>query len=100
MRAASKKWREENPRLAKDHKLKSTYGISLGAYKQLLDAQQGKCAICKSDKPGGKGDFHVDHCHETNRVRGLLCHGCNVGIGSLKHDPDIILAAAQYISRT
>jgi len=96
-RVASKKWREENPRLSKDHKLRSTYGIPLGTYEQLLATQQGRCAICGTTDPGGRGDFHIDHCHETNTIRGLLCHGCNVGIGHLRHSIKLLKAAIHYL---
>lgn len=92
-----KKFRKENPRRFKDYKLKQAYKVPYGTYEILLKAQGGKCAICGTTNPGGRGDFHVDHCHDTNAIRGLLCHGCNVGIGSLQHDPKVILAAAEYL---
>ena len=97
MREASKKWREENPRLSKDHKLRSTYGIPLGTYERLLATQQGKCAICRTDKAGGAGDFHLDHCHDRRTIRGLLCHHCNVGLGHFQHRTDLLQAAITYL---
>lgn len=95
---ASKKWRRENPRLSKDHVLRSTYGIPIGTYDRMLDAQQGKCAICGTTDAGGRGDFHIDHCHDTKRIRGLLCHGCNVGIGNLGHSVDRLSSAIRYLT--
>lgn len=100
MRKASKKWRNENPRLAKDHILKSRYGVPIGWYESTLATQEGKCASCKTNDPGGKGDFHVDHCHDLGHVRGLLCHNCNVGIGSLQHSIPMLEAAIQYLNQT
>ncbi len=100
MREVSKKWRAENPRLAKDHILKSRYGVPIGWYELTLAEQEGKCASCKTNDPGGKGDFHVDHCHDLGHVRGLLCHNCNVGIGSLQHSVPMLEAAIQYLIRT
>lgn len=97
MREASKKWRSKNPRLAKDHKLKSTYGIPIGTYERLLTEQQGCCAICQTSDPGGMGDFHVDHDHETKAVRGLLCHNCNVGLGHFKSSGGILQQAIEYL---
>jgi hypothetical protein len=48
--------------------------------------------------PGGKGErWHIDHCHTSNRVRGLLCHNCNVGIGNFKDAPDLLRSAAAYL---
>lgn len=94
----SRVWRAANPRLAKDHKLRSTYGVPLGWYLATLDAQGGKCAICGTDDPGGRGDFHVDHCHDTGSVRGLLCANCNVGIGHFRHSNVLLLEAIRYLA--
>lgn len=99
-RAASKKFRIDNPRLAKDHKLKSVYGVPLGWYETTLAAQEGKCASCGTDQAGGKGDFHVDHCHDLGHVRGLLCHNCNLGIGYLQHSISVLEDAIRYLTRT
>jgi hypothetical protein len=50
--------------------------------------------------PGGRGErWHIDHDHVTDKVRGLLCHSCNVGIGNLQHDPQILMAAARYVMK-
>lgn len=96
---ASKKWRDANPELAKDHIRKSTYKLPLGTYDHLLAEQQGRCAICETDKPGGRGAFHVDHCHSTGVVRGLLCHHCNLALGHLKDDPALLLKAIAYLAK-
>lgn len=74
------------------------YGITYAQHQAMFAAQGGRCAICKSDKPGSKGKgWHVDHDHKTGTVRGLLCHFCNTAIGSLKDDPDLLRAAAEYL---
>mgnify|MGYP001571893327 CR=1 FL=1 len=75
------------------------YGLKRGDYDRMLNKQNGLCAICGSDKPGGRYGtrFHVDHCHDTNVVRGLLCGRCNCGIGNLKDSRDLLLKAAQYL---
>ena len=78
-------------------KLKRTYGISLPDFVAMLDAQNGRCAICKTDKPGGKGVFQVDHCHATGDVRGLLCCNCNRGIGALKDNVKLLQRAIAYL---
>lgn len=61
----------------------------------MLAKQEGKCAICDDvmDKP------QLDHDHATGKVRELLCPGCNVGIGNLKDDPEILDRAAAYIRK-
>lgn len=73
------------------------YGISVDRYEELLAMQGGRCAICQSADPRGKGGFHVDHCHTTGTVRGLLCHFCNIGIGNMGDDPDILGRAETYL---
>lgn len=73
-----------NPEVRKEvyrrHSLKSKYGITIEEFDLLLEKQNYCCAICKTDTPGGRGNFHVDHNHETGVVRGLLCHLCNVAL--------------------
>lgn len=76
------------------------YGLTEQDWDQLLARQGGRCAICRTTKPGGRGEtWHIDHDRETGHVRGLLCGACNTGIGLLKHDPDVIVAALRYIER-
>jgi hypothetical protein len=72
--------------------LKAKYGITDEDYDAMAEAQGYRCAICESDAP-----FVVDHCHQTGRVRGLLCHNCNVGLGHFKDNPQILTAALQYL---
>jgi hypothetical protein len=74
-------------------KMKNRYGITLEQYELMLASQSGACAICKSFT-----ELVIDHNHETNEVRGLLCRPCNFAIGALREDKDIMLAAIEYIS--
>src|SRR5262249_30876534 len=73
------------------------YGITLQQYGTLLKGQGGRCAICK--KKPKNGVLYVDHCHRTGRIRGLLCRGCNLGIGHLKDDFRLTRAATAYLKR-
>lgn len=76
------------------------YKLTEDEYRNLLKAQGGKCAIClKGFRKIGKLP-RVDHCHETGAVRGLLCHGCNHGIGMFGDDPQRMDNAAAYLRRT
>jgi hypothetical protein len=64
----------------------------------MLDEQEGCCAICGDDEPGGRhGTWHVDHNHVTGKNRKLLCHCCNTGLGSFKDDPERLEKAAAYL---
>lgn len=58
------------------------YGMTAADKAAMLKAQGGKCAVCKSDTPGGRWGWVIDHNHNTGRVRGVLCHHCNTTIGN------------------
>lgn len=70
------------------------YGLTEEQFHSLLKSQSGLCKICKT--PTDK-TLHIDHCHTTGRVRGLLCFRCNNLLGSAKDNPDILQAAIQYL---
>jgi hypothetical protein len=74
--------------------LRRLYGISAAEYDALLAKQGGVCAICRR-RP--KGRLCVDHCHLTGMIRGLLCHSCNLGLGSMKEDQASLVAALAYL---
>src|SRR3990167_292412 len=94
----AKEWQAKNPRKRLDQRMRR-YGITASEYERLFEIQCGKCAICKipncGDSRGGR--FHVDHCHATKRVRGLLCTNCNLGIGKFHDDPIRLEQAAMYL---
>lgn len=81
--------------------LRDSFGMSLDAYQEMLEAQNGKCAICNQPEThmrnGRIKALAVDHNHKTGAIRGLLCSDCNTAIGKLKDDPEIIRKAAQYL---
>lgn len=80
--------------------IQSRYGLSAQRYNQILRSQDFRCACCGSDKAGGKTQmFLPDHCHESGKVRGLLCHRCNVGIGHLGDNISGLLKAIAYLSK-
>lgn len=76
-------------------KLKIKYNLTIEEYEELYSNQQGRCKICFSI-PHKK--LHVDHCHTTGRVRGLLCENCNRGLGMFKDNIDLLEKAKEYIS--
>lgn len=77
------------------------YGLTVEDYEQLLRAQGGVCAICASPEPGMKNAarLYVDHCHNTSRVRGLLCRACNTMLGCVRDNPELLRAGASYLER-
>jgi hypothetical protein len=80
------------------HFLKKTYRLSPKEFYALLESQDGGCAICGRKDSGVRNrQMHLDHCHETGRNRGILCHSCNVGLGNFKNNPDRLFAAAAYL---
>lgn len=70
------------------------YGLTESDYAALLDAQNGLCAICQ-DPLGEKPQ--IDHCHETGFVRGILCKGCNNGIGRIERHGFLDRAVAYLV---
>jgi hypothetical protein len=104
-RAYYLKNRERLLKQARAAALKRNHGITVEQFDAMLESQGGVCAICGTDEPGGKGAFHVDHDHACcpgrrscgECIRGLLCAPCNVGLGSLRDDLEVIAAALDYL---
>jgi hypothetical protein len=87
-----------------DNKFKTRYGISLIDYNNLLKKQNGVCAICnqKEMSTNCKGkirNLSIDHCHKTNKVRGLLCARCNQGLGLFQDNNIILKKATEYLEK-
>lgn len=93
-----KQYAQSNPnkvsRNNKNKKLKKRYDISIEEYETMLRNQNEQCVICNT-----KTKLFVDHCHVTGKVRSLLCHQCNTGIGMLKENEEILRNAIEYIRR-
>ena len=101
MRHWQRQKRAANKNYNLNSNLKKTYGITLEWFNDILESQNGKCAICKKEETlkikGKVVRLAVDHCHETNKIRGLLCSNCNRGLGLFCDDPNLIRKAAAYI---
>lgn len=94
-RANEKKWRQNNPLKIRDKQLQRDYGITLAEFAVMEHRQNGLCAICKG--PPDRKYLLVDHDHVTKKVRGLLCHNCNVLLGHAKDSVEILQAATEYL---
>lgn len=94
------RYQKKNPSKYTDHNrnqsMRRLYGITIIDYQRMKDEQGGKCLICRLEFES-QFKTHIDHCHETGLVRGLLCHACNSGLGMFKDDPSRMRAAADYI---
>jgi hypothetical protein len=80
-----------------ESKRRRGYGLEPAEYAVMLSDQDGLCSICHRG-PGMRA-LHVDHCHVTGLVRGLLCSPCNTAAGLLQDDPGLIRSLADYIER-
>lgn len=100
-REAMRRKRAENPEYMReisrraDHK--SKYGITLEQKQEIFVAQGSCCAICATTDNRGR-TWHTDHCHTTNRVRGVLCNHCNLMLGHARDNPYILAKAARYLA--
>jgi hypothetical protein len=82
----------------RDKSLYGRYGLTREEWFALFALQDECCAICKSPHGGPKGFFHTDHCHKTNKVRGILCHRCNLMLGLAKDSVQTLLSAIEYLN--
>lgn len=115
LNAYSRKWKKRDPVRAKIGEciagLKSNYGLSADEYTKLLKKADHKCEICSVPLVSALENARlslglkrqaiacVDHCHETGRVRGILCLKCNAGIGNFKESTESLRRAIQYLAQ-
>lgn len=99
-RGRAKKNPEAYKKYRKKSWLKNIYGISIEEYEAMKADQLGVCAICGKQETASNRELAVDHDHSTGAVRGLLCTNCNLGLGNLQDDPDIVRRALEYLEKT
>lgn len=91
---------EAHRRRAYKYTLKNRYGLTQEDYATLYNNQEGKCLVCFKVFPSlleQRKGLVVDHCHSSNRVRGLLCTRCNVGMGQLGDNIEFLSNAIKYL---
>lgn len=81
-----------------DYNLQHRYGITLKEKIEMFEKQGKCCAICGQYSDTHKS-FHVDHCHSTMEVRGILCNNCNAGLGMFNDNPDTLDKALEYLTK-
>lgn len=106
-----KKNKVRNRLRARKYRVRKDYGITWERYVEMYEEQWGRCAICGVYKKHSKDTIekqtvahknnldvlHIDHCHNTNKVRGLLCTHCNKALGIFKEDVNILENAINYL---
>jgi hypothetical protein len=94
---SARQWTARNPDKIRRRCL-NRYGLTPEMWDALFEAQGRRCKICRSDTPTTKRGWHVDHCHNSNTVRGILCQKCNQGLGNFRDSVDFLVAAAAYLA--
>lgn len=90
--ARQKRYRQRHPERLAAMERRRNYGITDEEYDTFVEVQDGRCAIC-----GAETTLHVDHDHQTGRVRGLLCGNCNRGVGCLQDSEFVLESAITYL---
>lgn len=97
-----RRWKAENLEKRQEqgrrHALKKKFGLTLEEYDEMFAVQGGACAICESKRKTSRR-LAVDHCHQTGRVRGLLCSRCNTGLGQFGDSLEGLIAAVSYMRK-
>lgn len=91
-----REWRAETGNM-KGYNLSSRYGLTWQAYLNMVTSQSSGCAICGSFLFSSERNSHVDHDHKTGKVRAILCRKCNMALGLMDEDVEIVLKMANYI---
>jgi hypothetical protein len=104
-RESGLRYYKKNRHVEKNGHLKRTFNITLDDYNRMLEDQNGVCAICKrtetrKSKLGELWQLSVDHCHDTGKVRGLLCFACNSSLGKFKDSIETLQNAIEYLKRS
>lgn len=97
VREYGRDWRRLNLDRRRASERLTKYGVSPDEFESMLRAQDGRCAICVDEFPATP---HVDHCHETGKIRGLLCNNCNTGLGRFRDNPMLLQAATIYLAES
>ena len=91
-------YRKNNRHVARFASLKYSTGLTKNEYNKILEKQNERCAICNQTNEGNKKNLSVDHDHNNNLVRGLLCTKCNFGIGYFQDNIEILQKAIDYLN--
>ncbi len=102
--ARQRRLNPEHQRRKRENSFKFSYGITIDDYEKMFEAQAGLCAICKQPETKTHSrskqllPLSVDHCHDSKKVRGLLCSQCNLMLGLANDDIGKLTSAILYLS--
>ena len=95
---SKKNIRYQRERRKKNVAVVNQYGISLKEYEAMHIKQDYRCAICEKHRDDTyRGKLYIDHCHATEKIRGLLCQHCNTMLGFASDDRGVLLRAIKYL---
>jgi hypothetical protein len=89
----------EAKRKARERAVLRRYGLNPYEYRKLLSRSDGRCEICREALPEDTKFIHVDHDHVSGAIRGILCRGCNSGIGHFRENSAYLYAAIDYLRK-
>lgn len=95
IKARTNAYYHDNTEAVINYRLQKKYGIAKGEYDRMLEAQNGRCAICKALPE--KKRFAVDHDHVTGAIRKILCSKCNVMIGLCDENEEVLISMIDYL---
>jgi DNA-binding transcriptional MerR regulator len=101
--ARMREYRKRNPETFQRIQLKQRWGLTLEDYNEMLERQDGVCAICKrpermlNNRSKMVQGLSIDHCHSEGHIRGLLCSDCNTTLGKVNDDVTILKAMIDYL---
>lgn len=103
----TEKRKEYEKKYKKEHKKKvqidtkkwclKRFNLTLKDYDIMFDNQKERCGICNIKLERISKGTHLDHDHKTNKVRGILCHNCNIGLGMFKDNADFLINTIKWL---
>jgi hypothetical protein len=92
--ARIRNWEKKNPDTFLKYRLQTRYKLTVLEFEKLKNDQEYRCLICRKTEK-----LCIDHCHTTGKIRGLLCHQCNKGLGDFKDSIEFLTSAISYLKQ-
>ena len=102
VRRKTSEYQRNHPEMRNKKNLKHTlkkFNLTIDDYNKMFKEQDGRCGCCGKHQSELEKRLHIDHCHDTDKVRGLLCWECNASIGKLGDNLDGVLKAVSYLEK-